>query len=156
MPGLIPVPAAARSAGSPATAAALAEVAAAAPLTGRRKRAPKSRAFTPTLTRQARAARPTPTRPMPAQRSNGRGTHPRSGDGFQWRSARHRAPARRKPAARARRTPAETLAVADRIKAARPAITDDELAAEAGHQNVTPAHRPSRGKPEVACKPVAA
>jgi hypothetical protein len=41
-------------------------------------------------------------------------------------------PAKNAPAGRSRRTPAETVALAARIKAERPAITEAELAAELG------------------------
>jgi len=110
VPGLIPVPAAANARRSPATAAALAEVAAALP----RGALPKTRgadvsAFSPALTRQGRVTVPTTA---PAAK------------------ATRKAPAA--PAARPRRSPAETLAAAAKIKTARPDITEADLAAELG------------------------
>jgi hypothetical protein len=104
------------------TAAALAEAAAALPRS--------TTGFTPTVTRGGNAqplsrgsAGPTArnggpnNRPAPSQR---RATSPTS------QSGRKSAPNR------ARRSPAETVALAARIKAERPAITEAELAAELG------------------------
>jgi hypothetical protein len=107
------------------TAAALAEAAAALP---RANQAPHTEAtlFTPTVTRQSAPGRPpTPAgRTVPAQRSRTSrpgGTTP-SNNG----------PARTAKPARSRRSPAETVALANRIKAERPSLTDNEIAAELG------------------------
>jgi hypothetical protein len=106
VPGLIPVPSAVNTRRSPATAAALAEVAAKLP----RATLPKTRgaevsAFTPTLTRQGRVTVST--------------------------AAKSSTPAK-KSAAKPRRSPAETLEAAAKIKAARPDITEADLATELG------------------------
>jgi hypothetical protein len=112
VPGLIPVPTSAKPARR-STADALAEVAAA--LTQAEHDAA---AFTPTMTRQARTAgparktppakQPAAIRPPTTSRSSTSG------------------------AAKARRTPAETVAAAAKIKAERPDVTETQLAAELG------------------------
>ena len=116
-PGLAPVPTAAKPARR-STADALAEVAAA--LT---KAEHEAAAFTPTVTRQARTAAPPrktpPARPpAPLRPSTTRSsTTSRSSTSG---------------AAKARRTPAETVAAAAKIKADRPDVTETQLAAELG------------------------
>lgn len=106
LPGLIPMPTGATTRRNPATAAALAEVAAKLPRT---TRTPDVSHFTPTLTRQARLAVSTAQKPTtPAPKPAG------------------------KPAAKPRRTQAETLKTAAKIKAANPTITETALAAELG------------------------
>ncbi|GID97100.1 hypothetical protein Adi01nite_65120 [Amorphoplanes digitatis] len=125
-PALTPVPAVA-AAGGPAvagvrrnraTAAALAEVAAALPRTGLPKtRGAEVSAFAPTLTRQAARAA-VPAQPTKAATAAAKGRAP--------------AKAAAKPAQRTRRTPAETIKTAVEIKSRRPKITDAELAAELG------------------------
>ena len=100
------------------TAAALAEVAAALPRS--------ESTFTPAMTRQARK-NPTnrmngPTRTAPAQRTAG----PATSRPAQGGAASH-------PGKKAtRRSPAETVAIAARIKAERPSLTETEVAAELG------------------------
>jgi len=108
VPGLIPVPSATDARRGPTTTAALAEVAAALP----RKSLPKTRgaevsAFAPTLTRQSRVTATAGTTTKDAEKAT-------------------------KPATRTRRTPAETLEAAAKIKAATPDITDADLAARLG------------------------
>ncbi|MET8149922.1 DUF2637 domain-containing protein [Actinoplanes sp. NPDC049668] len=126
-PALTPVPAIAATGGPAgagvrrdrATAAALAEVAAALPRTGLPKtRGAEVSAFAPTLTRQAaRAAAPAPA--VKAATAGAKGRAPAKGTA--------------KPAApRTRRTPADTVKTAVEIKSRRPDITDAELAAELG------------------------
>jgi hypothetical protein len=118
VPGLIPTPL------RRTTAAALAEVAAALPRA--------DGGFTPSMTRQARKS-PTnrtsglthangPARTAPAQRTGG----PAASRPAQGSSASH---AGKKAT---RRTPAETVAIAARIKAERPTLTETEVAAELG------------------------
>ena len=144
-PGLMPVPAASHASStdqassaarassaaasgirrSTATAAALAEVAAALPRTGLPKtRGAEVSAFSPTLTRQGRSAMParppaspTPT-PAPAVARTAKSGNP--------------AKSAPKSAPRPRRSPAETIATAAKIKTRRPDITDVDLAAELG------------------------
>ncbi len=131
IPGLIPAPAAGGN--TPlrrSTAAALAEVAAALP------RATDDAGFTPLMARQAGQTRS--GRQWARQRRADRS------DTGSARQRRHRQPAagtavtvRRRvreegTAVRARRSPAETVALADRIKAERPSLTDPEIAAELG------------------------
>jgi len=142
-PGLIPVPAASHASStnqassaarassaaasgirrSTATAAALAEVAAALPRTGLPKtRGAEVSAFSPTVTRQGRAALParTPasTTPTPATARTAKSGNP--------------AKSTPKSAPKTRRSPAETIAAAAKIKTRRPDITDVDLAAELG------------------------
>jgi hypothetical protein len=135
IPGLIPVPASASTsapilppaqanqAAQPArrlTAAALAEVAAALPKAGAGEGA-QLPSFKPTVTRQPRTA--------PASAGD-RSREGRSGNSTKSAAA---AGANKKGSApKARRTPAETVALAARIKAERPDVTDTELAAELG------------------------
>ncbi len=135
IPGLIPVPASASTsapilppaqanqAAQPArrlTAAALAEVAAALPKAGAGEGA-KLPSFKPTVTRQPRTA--------PASAGD-RSREGRSGNSTKSAAA---AGANKKGSApKARRTPAETVALAARIKAERPDVTDTELAAALG------------------------
>ena len=132
VPGLTPVPTAARASSgtgasstarrSSATAAALAEVAAALPRTGLPKtRGPEVSAFSPTLTRHGRPAGPA-RRPAPASAKDTKAHTPA-------KSVPKSAP---KSASKPRRTPAETIAAAARIKAGRPDITEAELATELG------------------------
>jgi len=116
VPGLIPIPAATKPTRR-STADALAEVAAALTQSDREKTA-----FTPTVTRQPRAAAPTrrlpeskPPKPAKPATTTGRATN--------------KAPA---TATRSRRTPAETVAAAAKIKAERPEVTETQLAAELG------------------------
>jgi hypothetical protein len=90
------------------TAAALAEVAATLP---------RSPSFT-------RGAETLPHRSTGGARSGGLGSHPTP--------AQRRATPPAKNSTRARRSPAETVALAARIKADRPTITEAELAAELG------------------------
>lgn len=101
---------------------------------------PAQPAFTPTVTRRARAAAgaasqpPKPATTTPAtpagQAANGKpaGTKP----GRARQAVAGRPAAAGKPAPRARRSPAETVALADRITADRPEATDPEVAAELG------------------------
>lgn len=147
VPGLIPVPTAVRSpATAPATAAAsrrstaeaLAEVAAALP----KNSLPKTRgaevsSFTPSITRGARpvaAAKSGPARPTatasvrPASSASVRP----AGSGPAKSSTKPSAKPSAKSAPRVRRTPADTIAAAEKIKAGRPDVTDTELAAELG------------------------
>ncbi|XVV11354.1 DUF2637 domain-containing protein [Actinoplanes sp. CA-131856] len=158
MPGLIPAPtgqATSRGAGSRAmTAAALAEVAAALP------RATDDAPFTPAMTRQGRPAgnapRPATGVPRPSAetpRSAPGGRRPAAetpqpaGAGRAAETARPVGAGRAVPAQRSRpetttvstektsrprRTPAETVALAHEIRAARPGLTEAELAAELG------------------------
>ena len=133
MPGLIPVPALKRatSEGQPtaasrrATAAALAEAAAVLPRAGLPKtRGAEVSAFAATATRQPRVtarAKP-PAAPKPT-------ANPAAGSSAKS-AARPSAPA--KQAQKPRRTPAETFAAAMEIKAARPDVTEADLAAELG------------------------
>jgi uncharacterized protein DUF2637 len=120
VPGLIPVPAEAATASGPplgvasttaaparrVTDAALAAAAAALP-----REAESLPAFTPTLSRQSRQATASQTAMAPRTVSTSRGSG---------------------AAAKARRSQAETVALATRIKADRPGLTDAELAAELG------------------------
>ncbi|WP_240670590.1 DUF2637 domain-containing protein [Actinoplanes solisilvae] len=126
-PAPIPVPRGAVGL-SPATAAALAEVAAALPRTETtnaqpttaRSTAPRSTAPRPAAPRSA-APRATAAsgRVVPAQRSTpGRVTSRTEQTG--------------ETPSRARRTPAETFALAEQIKAARPGLSEAEIAAELG------------------------
>ncbi|MEU7902128.1 DUF2637 domain-containing protein [Actinoplanes sp. NPDC049118] len=139
-PGLVPVPAqAASAAGGPAaagvrrnraTAAALAEVAAALPRTGLPKtRGAEVSAFAPTLTRQTARV----TAPAQSARATGPGRAAVAGTAGA-KTAKGPAPAKSagKPAARTRRTPAETIKAAVEIKSRRPEITEAELATELG------------------------
>ncbi|MEU4214400.1 DUF2637 domain-containing protein [Actinoplanes sp. NPDC026623] len=133
LPGLVPVPAASGTRRNPATAAALAEVAAKLPRTGLPKtRGAEVSAFAPTLTRQtARVAAPAQvTRQTPRQAGPGRVAAGATGA----KTPKGRAPASgaAKPAAKTRRTPAETIEAAAEIKSRRPEITEAELAAELG------------------------
>jgi len=112
VPGLIPVPGAPKPPRR-STADALAEVAAALTQADRAKQAVRDKtAFTPTVTRQPRATVPARRSPMtkPPATTKPSGT----------------------PAAKARRSPAETVAAAARIKAERPDVTETQLAAELG------------------------
>lgn len=135
IPGLIPVPASASTsapilppaqanrAAQPArrlTAAALAEVAAALPKAGAGEGA-ELPSFKPTVTRQPRTA--------PAS-GGGRSSEGRSGNST--KSAAAPGANKKGSAPKARRTPAETVALAARIKAERPDVTDIELAAALG------------------------
>jgi hypothetical protein len=128
-PAAVPVAADAGPAGASSlrrsTAAALAEVAAALP-----RSTPGERGFAPTVTRgggiATRLGAPN-GRPAPAQRraaSAGRGNS--SGN----TGAGHAG--QRGPTTKSRRSPAETVALAARIKAERPTLTEAELAAELG------------------------
>ncbi|WP_433721336.1 DUF2637 domain-containing protein [Actinoplanes sp. CA-051413] len=106
VPGLIPMPSAANTRRGPTTTAALAEVAAALP----RKTLPKPRgaevsAFAPT-----RKNRVTASTSAPATKATNAA----------------------KPPAKSRRTPAQTLEAAAKIKAADPDITETDLAAQLG------------------------
>jgi len=116
VPGLIPVPAAAKPTRR-STADALAEVAAALTPPDREKTA-----FTPTVTRQPRT--PAPPRRLPESKPP-KPTKPAATTS----RATNKAPA---TATRSRRTPAETVAAAAKIKAARPEVTETQLAAELG------------------------
>ena len=112
VPGLIPVPGAPKPPRR-STADALAEVAAALTQADRAKQAVRDKtAFTPTVTRQPRATAPARRSPMtkPPATTKPSGT----------------------PAAKARRSPAETVAAAAQIKAERPDVTETQLAAELG------------------------
>ncbi|MFB9361791.1 DUF2637 domain-containing protein [Actinoplanes nipponensis] len=157
VPGLIPVPSSATVRRGPTTSAALAEVAAALP----RKTLPRTRgaevsAFAPTLTRQGRvtastrttatSAKPGPGKPRagtpgattpgatkPGATTPGATTPGTAKPGATKPGAAKRgAPADAKPPAKARRTPAETLDAAAKIKAADPDITEADLAARLG------------------------
>ncbi|HEV8566348.1 MAG TPA: DUF2637 domain-containing protein [Actinoplanes sp.] len=134
IPGLIPVPASASTsapilppaqanqAAQPArrlTAAALAEVAAALPKAGAGEGA-ELPSFKPTVTRQPRTA--------PAS-GGGRSSEGPSGNSTKSAAAGAN---KKGSAPKARRTPAETVALAARIKAERPDVTDTELAAALG------------------------
>jgi hypothetical protein len=133
IPGLIPVPGRASTsaptppdqanrAGQPArrlTAAALAEVAAALPKAGAGEGA-ELPSFKPTVTRQPRTA--------PAS-ADGRSSGGHSGSSTKSAAAGVN---KKGSAPKARRTPAETVALAARIKAERPHLTDTELAAALG------------------------
>jgi hypothetical protein len=138
VPGLIPSPLAMaqarvngpRGGGSPlnpATAAALAEVAAALPRSD-------TGSYPQTSPRPA-GARPNTTAP-PAPATHGRQTAPtgrsvpaqRSASSPSARAVTAPAPDDRKP----RRTPAETVALAAQIKAARPDLSETQIAAELG------------------------
>ncbi|MET3429472.1 hypothetical protein BJ973_008684 [Actinoplanes tereljensis] len=133
IPGLIPTPsmrtarpggheetAGRAAAGSPLHRRALEEAAAALP----RANGAEGTGFSPTVTRQARPAAAA-GRAVPAQRSS---TTVKAGvtrdDGTDAR--------RTEKKERPRRSPAETVALADRLKAERPALTDAEIAAELG------------------------
>jgi hypothetical protein len=143
-PGLSSVPAASAPGvrRNPATAAALAEVAAALPRTGLPKtRGAEVSAFAPTLTRQtARVAAPAqtastagPTRAaIPTQTTRAAGAGRASTAGAKTAKGRAPASGAAKPAAKARRTPAETIEAAAEIKSRRPEITEAELAAKLG------------------------
>jgi hypothetical protein len=118
VPGLIPVPSAGNARRGPTTTAALAEVAAALP----RKGLPKTRgaevsAFAPTLTRQARV---TASTTAPTTKATTKATKAT------------KATDDAKPPARSRRTPAQTLEAAAKIKATHPDITEADLAAQLG------------------------
>jgi hypothetical protein len=148
IPGLIPVPRSAATSPTSAppaqparrlTAAALAEVAAALPKTvgGEGAGLPT---FKPTVTRQPRATTAAETR------SSGRGTgnttkgtassgtasSGTASSGTASSGAAASRGTRKGTAPKARRTPAETVALAARIKADRPDVTDTELAAALG------------------------
>jgi hypothetical protein len=141
VPGLIPVPAAATARRSP-TAAALAEAAATLPRAGMPKtRGAEVSAFAPTMTRQGRVTVSTATKPSmqpsaktavrPAAKTAAKTALKTAAQPTVKTAAKPPAPAK-KAAAKPRRTPAETLATAARIKKANPAITDAELATELG------------------------
>jgi hypothetical protein len=104
------------------TAAALAEVAAALPRTG----ANDGNAFTPAVTRQAGASIAAAGRTAPVQRRNADDNGQAARDGASSRTGK------KETAVRARRTPTETVALAARIKAERPSLTEAEIAAELG------------------------
>jgi len=133
MPGLIPVPSPTGARRSPATAAALAEVAAALPRTGLPKtRGAEVSAFTPTLTRQGRVTvsaatngNASPAKTTTAARSGSPNTKAAKQPGTPARNAA-------KPTSKTRRSPAETLAEAAKIKATHPDITEADLAARLG------------------------
>jgi len=133
VPGLIPVPSPTGARRSPATAAALAEVAAALPRTGLPKtRGAEVSAFTPTLTRQGRVTVSAATNgnASPAKAT----TTARSGSP-NAKAAKQPATAARnvaKPTSKTRRSPAETLAAAAKIKATHPDITETDLATRLG------------------------
>jgi hypothetical protein len=133
VPGLIPVPSPTGARRSPATAAALAEVAAALPRTGLPKtRGAEVSAFAPTLTRQGRV---TVSAAAGGNASPAKATTPaRSGSPNAKAAKQPGAPARNsaKPASKTRRSPAETLAEAAKIKAAHPGITEADLATRLG------------------------
>jgi hypothetical protein len=123
VPGLIPVPAMPGSEArrSPTTAAALAEVAAKLPRTGLPKtRGAEVSAFTPTLSRQGRVTLSTAAQQTPAARPT---TEP--GTAAKKTTAR-------KTTAKPRRSPAETLEAAAKIKKGDPDITEAELASRLG------------------------
>ncbi|MEV4346234.1 DUF2637 domain-containing protein [Actinoplanes sp. NPDC049596] len=145
LPGLIPAPTrnAGTGAGSrAATAAALAEVAAALP------RATDNPPFTPTVTRQGRPAGNAPRPATGAPRSAAETPRPSASvprsaaEASRPVGAGRAVPAQRtrpetttvsaeKPP-RARRTPAETVALAQQIRTARPDLSEADLAAELG------------------------
>ncbi|MEV8506468.1 DUF2637 domain-containing protein [Actinoplanes sp. NPDC051475] len=134
------------SASRRSTAEALAEVAAALP----KNSLPKTRgaevsSFTPSITRGARpvaAAKSGPARPTatasvrPASSASVRPASSASvrpgGSGPAKSSTKPAAKPSAKSAPRVRRTPADTIAAAEKIKAGRPDVTDTELAAELG------------------------
>jgi hypothetical protein len=135
VPGLIPVPSTAPGRRSPTTAAALAEVAAALPRTGLPKtRGAEVSAFAPTLTRQGRATASAKSTTSAAARTNASATRTTVAVRTGPATAKPGGPAKNaaQPTAKPRRTPAETLAAAAKIKAAKPHLTDAELAAELG------------------------
>jgi Protein of unknown function (DUF2637) len=101
------------------TAAALAEVAAALPKAGAGEGA-ELPSFKPTVTRQPRT---------PPASADGRSSVGRSGNSTKSAAAGAN---KNGSASKARRTPAETVALAARIKAERPDVTDTELAAALG------------------------
>ena len=107
------------------TAAALAEVAAALP-----RSTPAERGFAPTVTRGGgiapRLGAPN-GRPAPAQR---RAASASRGNSSGNTGAGHAG--QRGPTTKSRRSPAETVALAARIKAEQPTLTEAELAAELG------------------------
>ena len=126
VPGLIPVPAAAIRR-SP-TAAALAEAAATLPRAGLPKtRGAEVSAFAPTLTRQGRVTVSTATKP-----SSKTAAGPTAKTAAQPTSKTPAPAPAKKTAGKPRRSPAETLTTAARIKKANPAITEAELATELG------------------------
>ncbi|MEV4637066.1 DUF2637 domain-containing protein [Actinoplanes sp. NPDC049548] len=125
------------------TAEALAEVAAALPRNGLPKtRGPEVSSFAPTVTRRPRtvAASSGPARPATTATARPVGSGPaRPATSAAARPAgagRGTAKPAAKPSTKStpkvRRTPAETIAAAEKIKAARPDLTDAELAAELG------------------------
>ncbi|GIM90465.1 DUF2637 domain-containing protein [Paractinoplanes toevensis] len=109
-----------RASGSPLRRRALEEAAAALP----RATGAEGTGFSPTVTRQARPPAAT-GRAVPAQRSSAtvRAGATRVDGTVQTRTEKKE---------RARRSPAETVALADRLKAERPTLTDAEIAAELG------------------------
>ncbi|XVU24003.1 DUF2637 domain-containing protein [Actinoplanes sp. CA-054009] len=148
LPGLVPTPASQPSVRAPGTgsrattAAALAEVAAALP------RATDNAPFTPAVTRQGR---PAGNAPRPATGAPRQAAAPATEPSRTSRQATEAprpvgagraVPAQRtrpdtttvstERATRPRRTPAETVALAHEIKAARPDLTESELATELG------------------------
>jgi hypothetical protein len=132
--GLIPVPGGAAAAGVPAqasrrvTPAALAEAAAALRTAAEAdaQRVPpggESPMFTPTMTRQ-RATTKAPT--------GGAGVRAARGDTGHVNNGAASTRTEKRSAPKARRTTAETVALAARIKAERPGVTETELAAALG------------------------
>ncbi|MFI7600559.1 DUF2637 domain-containing protein [Actinoplanes sp. NPDC049681] len=157
VPGLIPVPTAAQpSPVAPAprrsTAEALAEVAAALPKNSpARTRDAEVSSFTPTVTRRPRpvaaaksgpartatTATVGPTTSATARPATSASTRPATsarpaGSGPAKSSGSTKPAAKSSTAPRVRRTPAETIAAAEKIRTIRPDVTDTELAAELG------------------------
>jgi hypothetical protein len=124
------------------TAAALAEVAAALPRTGLPKtRGAEVSAFAPTLTRQGRGTSPARNVPQAASAQSApqaTSAHsvpqaPSAAPPAKAKTAPKAAAKSARPTApKTRRTPAETIAAAAKIKAARPDITETDLAGELG------------------------
>jgi hypothetical protein len=90
--------------------------------------------FSPVVTRQARPPAAS-GRAVPAQRSSTTvkaSATPVGGNGRSSGDGAGRRTEKKETAGRARRSPAETIALAERLKADRPALTDAEIAAELG------------------------
>jgi hypothetical protein len=155
VPAAVPAQARAAAARVPATTsaqtraaavvpAALAEVAAALPRSNGTNM--DSSAFAPAATRQAGQARSAgiPGRAVPPQRDNllaaasarvnrpSAHNAPSTRSGLSSRNGASSRTGQKETAAKARRSPAETVALANSIKAERPSLTDNEIAAELG------------------------
>jgi hypothetical protein len=141
VPGLIPVPTVKHAApeGQPtaasrrATAAALAEAAAVLPRAGLPKtRGAEVSAFAATATRQPRVTARTKPPAVPKTTADPAARQAADPAGGPSPRVSARTSAAAKQNQKPRRTPAETFAAAMAIKAARPDVTETELAAELG------------------------